>query len=80
MMQVLKGLIFLIKFSWILFVEKVKHIFSIHQDYESFIVGITNKLIQFDYNSKYWEISILLYRRGFFGFGINIYEHKSKYL
>jgi predicted unusual protein kinase regulating ubiquinone biosynthesis (AarF/ABC1/UbiB family) len=48
MMQFFKGVLFLIKFCWILFVEKVKYIFSIHQDYESFIVGITNKLIQFN--------------------------------
>ena len=48
MMQVFKGFIFLVQFSWILFVEKMKHMFSIHQDYESFIIGITNKLIQFN--------------------------------
>lgn len=41
-----RGVTLLIKFGWILFVETLKYIFWHHQNYESFIIGLTNKLVE----------------------------------
>jgi predicted unusual protein kinase regulating ubiquinone biosynthesis (AarF/ABC1/UbiB family) len=41
-----RGLMMLIKISWILSIETIKYIFWVHQSYEAFIVSITNKLIK----------------------------------
>lgn len=40
------GFILLFKIGWILFVETTKYVFGFHQNYETFIVSISNKLIQ----------------------------------
>jgi predicted unusual protein kinase regulating ubiquinone biosynthesis (AarF/ABC1/UbiB family) len=56
-----RGVTLLIKFGWILFVETLKYIFWQHQTYESFIIGLTNKLI---------EINIL-YVKCFQAFALN---------
>lgn len=45
-LSIFRGIILLIKISWILFIETVKYIFWVHQSYEAFIVSITNKLIK----------------------------------
>ena len=42
----IKGILLLIRIGWILFVEIIKYIFGLHCNYETFIVSITNKLIQ----------------------------------
>lgn len=56
-----RGFMLLIKFSWILFVETIKYIFGQHQSYESFIVSITNRLIQIN----------ILYVKCFQAFALN---------
>ena len=56
-----RGITLLIKFVWILFIETLKYIFWQHQNYESFIIGLTNKLI---------EINIL-YVKCFQAFALN---------
>jgi len=56
-----RGVILLIKFAWILFAETLKYIFWQHQNYEAFIVSITNKLIQIN----------ILYVKCFQAFALN---------
>jgi predicted unusual protein kinase regulating ubiquinone biosynthesis (AarF/ABC1/UbiB family) len=41
-----RGLMMILNFGWILFVESVKYLFWFHKTYESLIFSITNKLIQ----------------------------------
>ena len=56
-----RGFLLLIKFGWILFVETLKYIFWQYQNYEDFIVSITNKLIQIN----------ILYVKFFQAFALN---------
>ena len=56
-----KGVLLIIKFGWILFVEALKYIFWQHKNYETFIVSITNKLIQIN----------ILYVKFFQAFALN---------